>query len=231
MDTVKTHVEMFMDEVRYSAVQIHRPAKCPRCNAAIGEIVLSADLYSAPRDMSYAAVSFLCNSCFKPFVCVYEAIVSSYTTPTCKLIDVGPSGITERQFDERLVAMSERFPAIYNQAFEAEQRGLTEVCGMAYGKALEFLVKDFAITKSPADKEKIADMRLALCIENYVDDDNLKATASRCAWLRNDHTHYVVKHDELSLSDLKNLLEATMYWVNMRLLTDFAAALEPICRK
>lgn len=216
-------------------VQINRPTICPRCKHAIGEHVLYSVRYVNNKKEYMVAVLFQCDNCFKPFICIYQE--STYKQPRVgmpnevmyryDLIECGPVGIDTRHFSDKVNKLSERFSDIFNQAYAAEQAGLDEVCGMAYGKALEFIVKDFAISKHPEDQDKIANMLLSTCIKTYIDEDRIKRTAERCVWLRNDQTHYVVKHEDRNLGDLKNLLEATLFWINMALITDDATEIQP----
>ncbi len=98
---------------------------------------------------------------------------------------------------------------------------------MAYGKALEFLVKDYAISRHPDKEHEISAMPLSRCIQAYVDGAKVQLLAERCAWLRNDETHYVRMHEDLDLSDLKKLLEGVIRSIEIDLLTDTAAEIPP----
>lgn len=208
-----------------------RPAICPRCHNAIAENILNASRFFDTTDTPRLSVLYQCNNCFMPFISIYVEIENSSSSRRYELIDVGPRNIKRHVFDESILSISPRFAEIYNQAYEAEQRNLAEVCGLAYGKALEFLVKDYAISKNESEQDSIANMPLAKCIEKYIEHPKVKTLATRCAWLRNDQAHYVVKHEALSLDDLKNLLNAVQYWIQADLAADFAASIEPIRQK
>lgn len=43
--------------------------------------------------------------------------------------------------------------------------------------------------------------------------------AKRTTWLGNDHAHYVSKHPDQDLNDLKALLSLTIKWIDMELET------------
>ena len=109
---------------------------------------------------------------------------------------------------------------IYNQAFAAEQQNLTEICGVGYRKALEFLIKDFAIKNTPDKKEEIEKKLLGKCIADYIDDNRIKSVAKRAVWLGNDETHYVRKWEGKNLSDMKKLIDLTQHWIEMVALTE-----------
>lgn len=44
--------------------------------------------------------------------------------------------------------------------------------------------------------------------------------AKRAAWLGNDETHYVRKHEHMTVNDLKRLIDLTIHWIMMEQLTD-----------
>ena len=204
-------------------------SKCPRCHFAISEHVLFARKIDAKCNKDTVIVVYQCNECFMPFIAIHQKESDNNTKPGSQyyqIIDIGPKGFKKQSFDI-IETISKRFSDIFNQAVAAESSSLTEICGMAYGKALEFLIKDYLIYKYPEKREAIEDKMLVQCINDFVDDERIKATAQRCAWLRNDHTHYIAKHGDRDLGDLKNLLEATIYWVKMVLLTDQASEILP----
>ena len=118
---------------------------------------------------------------------------------------------------ERVAKSFPRFISIYGQATEAEGRGLHELSGVGYRKALEFLIKDYLTQKHPQDAEVIATIFLGKCIENYIDDDRIRVPASRAAWLGNDHAHYIQKWEDPERELLKRLLELVVYWVSAEL--------------
>lgn len=48
----------------------------------------------------------------------------------------------------------------------------------------------------------------------------MKEIAKRAAWLGNDETHYVRKWETKDVKDLKNLIEISIHWIDMELLTE-----------
>lgn len=116
--------------------------------------------------------------------------------------------------------ISSNFSKIYNEAYQAEQSGLLEICGMGYRKALEFLIKDYAIGKDPNARENIEKQLLMQCIDKYIDDSRIKSVSKRAVWLGNDETHYIRKWEGKNLEDLKKLIELTIHWIEMEKLTE-----------
>ena len=44
-------------------------------------------------------------------------------------------------------------------------------------------------------------------------------------WLGNDQTHYTQRFENKDISDLKNFIDATVYWVSMELITEEALSI------
>lgn len=91
-----------------------------------------------------------------------------------KLLSVEPTKFVKQTFDENITKLSPQFDKIYNQALAAESSGLDEIAGLGYRKALEFIVKDFAIYKHPDKTEEIKKLPLSQCINKYIDNTILK---------------------------------------------------------
>ncbi len=130
-----------------------------------------------------------------------------------------PKPDSKTTFMEGVAEISESFVTIYSQAQEAEGLALTELVGVGYRKALEFLIKDYLINKSPEKEEEIKKMMLSKCISEFVDNPNIKKCATMAAWLGNDETHYVRTWPEHDLQDLKTLIELTQHWIAMEVIT------------
>jgi hypothetical protein len=113
-----------------------------------------------------------------------------------------------------------RFQEIYIQAEESNAIGLHQISGPGYRKALEVLVKDFCIAKHPLDSEAIIKSSLGTVIENFVENESLKAASKRATWLGNDETHYLQKWEKSDLISIKSLLELTINWVEHVLMTE-----------
>lgn len=102
-----------------------------------------------------------------------------------------------------------RFIKTYLQSLVAESSGLDELAGMGYRKAIEYLVKDWAIQGKPEDKEKIQNSWLGSIITNYFTGE-LKEILERATWLGNDQAHYNKIFEEFDIDVLKELIELIM---------------------
>ena len=128
-----------------------------------------------------------------------------------------PTPPLAQKYDSEIDNLSPRFSDIYKQAARAEADGLTELVGIGYRKSLEILIKDWLIHENPADKDKISRQNISKCINEYVEDANLKECAKRAIWLANDETHYIRKWEDKDISDLKKLLNISLYWLSAHL--------------
>lgn len=100
---------------------------------------------------------------------------------------------------------SSKFIKTYLQSLDAESRGLDEIAGMGYRKAIEYLVKDWAIQNNPELSEKIQEKWLGQIISDHFTGD-LKEMLERATWLGNDQAHYNKLFEEFDLVVLKELI-------------------------
>ena len=136
-----------------------------------------------------------------------------------RLLRSKPVAAAKRKFNKQVAKISPAFCEIYNEAYAAEQLGLGQICGVGYRKALEFLIKDYLSHLDASKTESIRKTFLGVCIEKHIKNDNIKAVAKRATWLGNDETHYVRKWEDKDLSDLKKLIDLTLYWIEQEELT------------
>lgn len=118
--------------------------------------------------------------------------------------------IEKVEFSEPIPTISKRFPIIYFQASMAEANGLDEVCGPGYGKALEFLIKDYLIYLHPDRTEEFMKQTKLAKLIDEIEDGDIQIVADRAAWLRNDETHYEKIWKTEDIQSLKDLIELTV---------------------
>ncbi len=212
--------------------QLPIPTQCPICSTAYA---------SEPQDAFYVETTssdglnifrvssvFFCPHCERFFyVCYYASNEVYVSIPTCYQEAIYPISKKVTTFDNLIKSLSPKFVEIYHQAELAENMNLTEICGVGYRKATEFLIKDFAIMKNPDDVDKIKEMPFSMCIQNYMKEDNIITLAKRIAWIGNDETHYIRKHDNRNFSDMKNFIKACVYFIGMHLIVDDAESISP----
>lgn len=213
MYTIQTDVEA---GTKLSLEYTRLPDTCPICHTGIDVRVKSA--YVQMLGAFTAEVIFQCpiESCRHFFVGYY-----SISGMTYYLQRLAPIKFVERVFSDEIQSISESFGQIYNEAHNAEEMGLLQICGAGYRKALEFLIKDYVIhiTEDESLHEKIKSEWLGQVIQNRVTNDNVKLTASRATWLGNDEIHYVQLWTEMDINDLKTLIRLTVRWIEMEKMT------------
>lgn len=125
-------------------------------------------------------------------------------------------------FSEIINTISTQFISIYNQAYHAEQMRLDQICGVGYRKAIEFLIKDYLISKE-TDVQKIENIKnkfLGNCIQEDVQDKNIREVSKRAVWLGNDETHYTRIWADKDVNNLKQLIELTVRWIENEIETE-----------
>lgn len=190
------------------------PNECPYCHKTIIPECLN-DYHDKSNDDIYATLLCPNSGCNTPFIAKYIGVGSS----TYQFKEIVKTSLKQEVFSEEIIQVSPKFIKIYNEAFCAEQYKLNEICGVAYRKALEFLLKDYLISKYPNKKENIVNITISNCINTYIDDVRLKTTANRAIWLGNDQTHYEKRWESKDLLDLKVLIRITINWIESEILT------------
>jgi hypothetical protein len=148
--------------------------------------------------------------CRQIIICRYLHILLDYYYKDFFLI---PS-FQKKNFDEFIKTISNDFVELYNQSAKAEEYGCKDIAGAGYRKALEFIIKDFAIDCNNNDKEEITKMSLSTVIEKYIHNSKLKEITKRAVWLGNDETHYERKWDK-NIEDLKKLIDIAVHYITM----------------
>lgn len=136
------------------------------------------------------------------------------------IISLSKGNHKTRKFQDEINELSPNSVKIYGESEFAEQENLTEICGVGYRKALEFLIKDYLIKKYPEKEEEIKNKSLGNCISEMIDNSRIKEIAKRATWLGNDETHYFKEWEDKDLEDLKRLIEITVHFITMEIEAD-----------
>jgi hypothetical protein len=207
MDPIKLEIE----RNTYVYVDII-PNECPNCHKIIEPNLIIYNFGSSWLELIYKCTS---NQCSKSFIATYNG----YSGEIYKFLSCNIGELKKSNFSEVVQLISSAFIKIFNESYFAEQHNLTEICGVGYRKALEFLIKDYLIKINHEKEEDIKKKLLSNCIKEYVSDINIKKVAERAVWLGNDETHYIRRWEDQSLSDLKKLIFLTVHWIEMEELT------------
>ncbi|MBV5279513.1 MAG: DUF4145 domain-containing protein [Campylobacteraceae bacterium] len=192
----------------------HTPTICPICHHHITADVLYGIFNKVTHN---SEILFQCNNhkCQHLFIGIYNDDRPS------SIIALTPIKMKPLELNDKIKNISPSFYKIYTQALEAEALGLDEITGVGLRKALEFLIKDYCISKNPTKEEDIKKTLLMPTINTYMSEaSKLRSVATKAVWLGNDETHYVRKWEDKDISHLKMLIDLTLHWIESELLTD-----------
>lgn len=118
------------------------------------------------------------------------------------------------ELPENIEKISSGFIEIYTQATKAEAEKLDQIAGVGYRKSLEFLIKDYAIRKYPNDTERIKSKMLGPVISEYLTEfPKLQNLAKAATWIGNDETHYVRRHTDKDIRDMKAFIRSASQFI------------------
>lgn len=189
-------------------IDVIAPEKCPHCGSDFVPTVLDSIEY--PSGNKYVGVLY-CELCSNiSFIDVYQpknqklAIVKSLY-PQKAIFDL-PHEIKKFYPD---------FANFYQQAITAEVCNLKDICGMGLRKALEALIKEYALQKFPLEEKHIKNEFLSATVKR-IKNEHIQILARKISWLCNDQVHYsYIKHPEYGLSDIKDFIKALCYFILM----------------
>ena len=201
------------------------PDECPYCHHAISASFVDAINVDSDKGID-AAYRCPKHDCLRLFVAVFSKVrVSAVDYSDHYVFRVAfPANPVAPSVPEEVAKVSPQFVEIFTQASKAEAFGLEAVAGVGYRKALEFLVKDYCVTKSPDKEDDVKKRPLGQVIDVYVDNENIKQCAKRAVWLGNDETHYVRTWIEKDVRDLKLLIKLTVGWIEHAIITELLIA-------
>lgn len=201
-------------------------SSCPICGVSLSPDVLYGELidYDNEEDNKVFILNF-CPNCDECFISrhVYDIENDGYTISSS-----APIKYAKHIFSDGIKKISPNFVSIYNESLLAESQEMTSICGMGYRKALEFLVKDYAIhlnKDNPKEIESIKVMSLSQCIQKYINNPKIKSLSTASAWIGNDETHYIRKHKDYGLKQLKTFITAMAAFIDYELSCEEAEAL------
>lgn len=194
-------------------VSIDREAdNCPVCGREVHPVRVYAFQSSTNLQVIYRCPSTRCMSLFVSYYKNFRSAIFEFQFSA-------PRSARAPVFPDSVSATSPTFVEIMGQVAEAEAQSLDQLVGIGLRKALEFLLKDYASQLLPEKSQSIRACTLAQCIENYVEDNNIKQCAKRATWLGNDETHYERKWTSKDVNDLRTLLRLCVNWIDTSLLT------------
>ncbi len=191
------------------------PNSCPHCGEVLQPNVISATShYQSTDEFKTIGVFLQCTSqdCLNYFSLHFE---SDYTSGLLyKLIPYAYRPPIKIELPQNIEKVSEAFVEIYTQATKAEAEQLDQIAGVGYRKSLEFLIKDYAIRNNPDKEESIKNKMLGPVISEYLTDfTKIQNLAKAATWIGNDETHYVRRHDDKDIRDMKQFIRSASQFI------------------
>ncbi len=203
------------------------PTECPICHNLISP---DYQFDFSNKIISHVSLFFSCPACGKGFIGHYGTTGNTLEYSGHKYKEIileksYPNIPQKHKFEKCIENLSPSFCEIYNQALATENYELNQISGMGYRKALEFLIKDYAIYRYPDKTDEIKSKLLGQVINDYIDSSKLKALSKASVWIGNDETHYIRKFEGKDITDLKRFISATMAFITYELTSDEAEKL------
>lgn len=210
------------------------PDKCPVCHKNqvpeyLGKTTFVKDPNKSARN-SVCSIRriYMCtnNKCREVFLAGYT---SNYNTFHAYLRFLAPKRNQPLDIPEEIEEVSPDFVEIYSQSLEADASNLTQIVGGGLRKAVEFLIKDFLISRNPSEEEKYKNTPLRSCIKHHVNSTKIQKAANNAAILGNDEVHYERHYKNQDINDMKKLVKIVMHWVEDTILTEsYAEEIEDV---
>lgn len=210
------------DGIWHGHIEIQSPSNCPMCNTVTQIEPITNWLIQKDNKNTELFSFYFCSKCEKFFIGHYEVL--SYETTN--LISFSPKeSYNTKDFPKLIQKLSPDFCEIYNQAYIAQQQGSTKISGIGYRKALEFLVKDYAISRNPNESVNIKSLKLSSCINKYIENPKIKSLATAATWIGNDETHYIKKNLDYNIEDMLVFIDVMVSFINTELVISDARKL------
>lgn len=202
-------------------IDINVPNFCPHCGLTLKPDVIyarSLSNWGVPVD-SFIPIGIFCqctdNECEQYFALEYRGLKTDYS------IDLENDPVNynylppiQDNLPVQMKDISPTFTNVYRQALNAEQLGLDQISGVGYRKSLEFLIKDYAISKFPGQKQNIEKNFLGKVIaENLSDFPKIQKLAKAANWIGTDATHFVQKYNGSDLNSMKLFIQSSAQFI------------------
>ena len=207
------------ENIKGKDIDFELPNICPNCGTGMRPTYSTCTVFEETPEIG---ITFLCPECRKLSFVVFTIMVQK---PSVWVADLSPE---DKIFSKRVALyptkyikpqipddMKKYFPdfyEIYAQANIAENRNLHQITGMAYRKALEYLVKQYLIEKKPDEKSKILVETLGQSISR-LDYPIIKNLARAASWIGNDETHIIRKYPDKDINDMKRFINSLCHLI------------------
>lgn len=212
-----------------SNLMVNIPEQCPICGKNMMPYVRTDIVTVSDRPIRNTGTSHVyqasfitrCTHCFHLYTNIFEIYPDNQYRPQIF------KGVYFEYFETRMPtvnvklpeiinSISPKFVKIYTQALQAEKLNLDELSGMGLRKAIEFLIKDYAIKMHPEKEQEIKNLFLGKVISEFIEDNTLKELADGAVWIANDETHYVKEWPDKDIEDIKQYIECFINYIELK---------------
>ena len=189
--------------------------------------------YMGYQDLSNtkAIMNYRCTyeDCMKFFIVEYslsQSMEQEYLEEfTCHEIKYSYTPKITNDLPNNICQMFPDFTEIYNQSLTAEHYHLNKISGIGYRKALEFLIKSFAIQQNPLEEDNIKGKFLGKVIsENLSDLPRVQKLAKAANWISTDEVHYEQRFTDSDIESMKHFIKSAATFISASLDADEAEA-------
>ena len=60
-----------------------------------------------------------------------------------------------------------------------------------------------------------------------IEDERIRVLSERATWIGNDETHYVKKHENLDIAEMKRFIDAVLHYIESELSFEVALSIQP----
>lgn len=208
-------------------IKIEVNNQCPVCHYVIKPTLIKLlPAYGGEKNNDYLGV-FVCPQCKRVFTVLYTGIEftpynTAYYHSSVPYITVDssyspylpPIPALNKVFD---IPEFEKFRSVYTDLQFAIAYNIEGLIGVAYRKAIEYLVYEWLIYSTKKTAEELNKNGLERLILDNFQGEDIADFGQKATWLGNDHTHYLNKHEEYNIADLEELFSYFLSGIERKL--------------
>ena len=195
------------------------PDICPWCNKGISPIPLTKTRAAEGNEFGFILACPVCKHLFLSLHIIHQ---NRWGGLSSQRVSNPPFRLPPMPIPSEIKQHYPDFYQIYEQASIAEIGGLDKICGMAYRKALEILVKQYLIQQSPDNEEEMLNEPLGRSITR-IPFEKIRNLAKAISWIGNDQTHTVQKHPDYNVPEMKKFMLALCHLIVAEYVADDAS--------
>ncbi|MGM0124704.1 hypothetical protein IGI37_002098 [Enterococcus sp. AZ194] len=209
------------NSIRSVAIEIEEPRICMHCKNTGDQLYITGCGTLGKMDRQKGGICiFACKFCGSNTIHLMEVTdknkdsFDSEKDYYLKSIETIPFNTTNSaEISDSIKKMSPDFHNIYNEANQAEEQKLKSIAGMAYRKAVEFLITDYLLSYpvEGVSEEWLKDYKTSLSNKiNVLPNETIKNLSKAISFIGNDETHYTRRHPEHDIESIKMFLKALL---------------------